>query len=293
MGIKDDDGDARRRAVEACSSTPKMSDADFRRFSQFITAELGIKLPPAKKTMLEARLQKRLRALGLGSHREYCEFLFSPQGMEQELAQLIDVVTTNTTHFFREPRHFEILAAKVIPDVLRRKGRGRVAVWSAGCSTGEEPYTLAMVLSECAEINPELSFSILATDISTQVLTLAKRAVYAEDRIEGIPEALKRKYLLRSKDRSRRLVRMGPELRSKVNFQRLNFMREFDFREDLDIIFCRNVVIYFDRGTQEELFKRFCGKLIPGGYLFIGHSESLTGMDLPLVQVAPTVYRRT
>nr|WP_051202408.1 protein-glutamate O-methyltransferase [Desulfovibrio aminophilus] len=270
-----------------------MSEADFRRFSQFITAELGIKLPPAKKTMLEARLQKRLRALGLGSHREYCEFLFSPQGMEQELAQLIDVVTTNTTHFFREPRHFEILAAKVIPDILRRKGRGRVAVWSAGCSTGEEPYTLAMVLSECAEINPELSFSILATDISTQVLTLAKRAVYAEDRIEGIPEALKRKYLLRSKDRSRRLVRMGPELRSKVNFQRLNFMREFDFREDLDIIFCRNVVIYFDRGTQEELFKRFCGKLIPGGYLFIGHSESLTGMDLPLVQVAPTVYRRT
>jgi chemotaxis protein methyltransferase CheR len=293
MGIKDDDGDARRRTVEACSTTPKMSEADFRRFSQFITAELGIKLPPAKKTMLEARLQKRLRALGLGSHREYCEFLFSPQGMEQELAQLIDVVTTNTTHFFREPRHFEILAAKVIPDVLRRKGRGRVAVWSAGCSTGEEPYTLAMVLSECAEINPELSFSILATDISTQVLTLAKRAVYAEDRIEGIPEALKRKYLLRSKDRSRRLVRMGPELRSKVNFQRLNFMREFDFREDLDIIFCRNVVIYFDRGTQEELFKRFCGKLIPGGYLFIGHSESLTGMDLPLVQVAPTVYRRT
>jgi len=293
MGIKDDDGDARRRAVEACSTTPKMSEADFRRFSQFITAELGIKLPPAKKTMLEARLQKRLRALGLGSHREYCEFLFSPKGMEQELAQLIDVVTTNTTHFFRESRHFEILAAKVIPDVLRRKGRGRVAVWSAGCSTGEEPYTLAMVLSECAEINPELSFSILATDISTQVLTLAKRAVYAEDRIEGIPEALKRKYLLRSKDRSRRLVRMGPELRSKVNFQRLNFMREFDFREDLDIIFCRNVVIYFDRGTQEELFKRFCGKLIPGGYLFIGHSESLTGMDLPLVQVAPTVYRRT
>ena len=293
MGIKDDDGDARRRAVEACSTTPKMREADFRRFSQFITAELGIKLPPAKKTMLEARLQKRLRALGLGSHREYCEFLFSPKGMEQELAQLIDVVTTNTTHFFRESRHFEILAAKVIPDVLRRKGRGRVAVWSAGCSTGEEPYTLAMVLSECAEINPELSFSILATDISTQVLTLAKRAVYAEDRIEGIPEALKRKYLLRSKDRSRRLVRMGPELRSKVNFQRLNFMREFDFREDLDIIFCRNVVIYFDRGTQEELFKRFCGKLIPGGYLFIGHSESLTGMDLPLVQVAPTVYRRT
>ncbi|WP_415519241.1 MAG: protein-glutamate O-methyltransferase CheR [Desulfovibrio aminophilus] len=293
MGIKDDDGDARRRAVEACSTTPKMSEADFRRFSQFITAELGIKLPPAKKTMLEARLQKRLRALGLGSHREYCEFLFSPQGMEQELAQLIDVVTTNTTHFFREPRHFEILAAKVIPDVLRRKGRGRVAVWSAGCSTGEEPYTLAMVLSECAEANPELSFSILATDISTQVLAQAKRAVYAEDRIEGIPEVLKRKYLLRSKDRSRRVVRMGPELRSVVNFQRLNFMREFDFREDLDIIFCRNVVIYFDRGTQEELFKRFCGKLIPGGYLFIGHSESLTGMDLPLVQVAPTVYRRT
>ena len=283
-----------KSVTELCAGvTPKMTDADFRRFSEFITTELGIKLPPTKKTMLEARLQKRLRALGLPSHRDYCEFLFSPEGMENELAQLIDVVTTNTTHFFREPKHFEILSQQVAPDVFRRKGGNRAAVWSAGCSTGEEPYTLAMVLSEFAARNPGFHFNILATDISTQVLQQAQRAVYPEDRIDGIPQELKKKYLLRSKDRSRRLVRMGPELRALIQFRRLNFMNDFDFRDLLDVIFCRNVVIYFDRSTQEQLFKRFCGKLATGGYLFIGHSESLTGMDLPLVQVAPTVYRKT
>lgn len=273
---------------------PKMTEADFRRFSGFITSELGIKLPPSKKTMLEARLQKRLRALGFSSHRDYCDFLFSPEGMEQELHQLIDVVTTNTTHFFREPKHFDILSRQVAPELYRRQGRSRsIAVWSAGCSTGEEPYTLAMVLSEFAEANPGFLFSILATDISTQVLQQARQAVYAEDRIEGIPPEFRRKYLLRSKDRSRRLVRMGPELRALIRFERLNFMQDFHFKDPLDVIFCRNVVIYFDRATQETLFQRFCNKLSPGGFLFIGHSESLTGMDLPLVQVAPTVYRRT
>ena len=287
-------GSSSRRVADLCAgASPKMTDADFRRFSEFITAESGIKMPLTKKTMLEARLQKRLRALGLGSHRDYCEFLFSPEGMERELAQLIDVVTTNTTHFFREPKHFEILSQQVAPDIFRRKNGGRAAIWSAGCSTGEEPYTLAMVLSEFAAQNPGFAFSILATDISTQVLQQAQRAVYPEDRIEGIPQEYKRKYLLRSKDRTRRLVRMGPELRRLIQFRRLNFMNDFDFRDLQDVIFCRNVVIYFDRGTQEQLFKRFCGKLAPGGYLFIGHSESLTGMDLPLVPVAPTVYRKT
>ncbi len=288
-----DSANSSRPVADLCAGvTPKMTDADFRRFSEFITAELGIKLPPSKKTMLEARLQKRLRALGLASHRDYCEFLFSSEGMEQELAQLIDVVTTNTTHFFREPKHFEILSQQVAPEVFQRKGNNRAAVWSAGCSTGEEPYTLAMVLSEFAAKNPGFTFSILATDISTQVLQQAQRAVYPEDRIEGIPQEYKKKYLLRSKDRTRRLVRMGPELRDRIQFRRLNFMNDFDFRDLLDVIFCRNVVIYFDRGTQEQLFKRFCGKLARDGYLFIGHSESLTGMDLPLVQVAPTVYRK-
>ncbi len=275
------------------SSVRSMDSRDFQRFSEFIHSECGIKLPPAKKTMLEARLQKRLRNLGMTDYKEYCDYLFSLRGMEIELPHLIDVVTTNTTDFFREPKHFDILFESVLPAWFRRHGsRRELVLWSAGCSTGEEPYTLAMVLSEFAAVNPEFTFSILATDISNQVLERAVKAVYAEERVEAVPMALKRKYLMRSKDRSRGLVRVTPELRRLVRFRRLNFMESFGFRECMDVIFCRNVLIYFDRPTQERLLSRFCAHLEEGGHIFIGHSESLTGMDLPLTQIAPTVYRR-
>ncbi len=271
----------------------RMNDRIFDRFSEFIKAELGIKMPTSKKTLLEARLQKRLRDLDMSTHEEYCEYLFSPEGMEQELVNLVDVVTTNTTDFFREPKHFSLLLERVLPALFLSKGVGRkVNVWSAGCSSGEEPYTLAMVLSEYARENTGFIFNILATDISTQVLRMAVRAVYPESKIGPIPQDYRKRYLLRSKDRTRRLVRIGPDARGHVRFRRLNFMEEFSFEEQLDIIFCRNVVIYFDRPTQEKLFSRFCRKLAPGGYLFIGHSESLAGMNLPLEPIAPTVYRK-
>jgi chemotaxis protein methyltransferase CheR len=271
----------------------RMNERTFERFSEFIKTELGIKMPASKKTLLEARLQKRLRELCMGSHDEYCEYLFSAAGMEEELANLVDVVTTNTTDFFREPKHFDLLTSTVLPELYARRGSARnVNIWSAGCSSGEEPYTLAMVLSEFGRVNPGFTFSILATDISTQVLRMAVRAVYPESKIEPIPPECRKRYLLRSKDRTRKMVRINQETRHHVRFRRLNFMEEFTFDGQLDIIFCRNVVIYFDRQTQEMLFSRFCRKLAPGGYLFIGHSESLSGMDLPLELVAPTVYRR-
>jgi chemotaxis protein methyltransferase CheR len=271
----------------------RMDPKIFERFSEFIQAELGIKMPASKKTLLEARLQKRLRELSMHSHEEYCAYLFSPEGMAQELVNLVDVVTTNTTDFFREPKHFEMLANRVLPDLFGRGGSARhVNVWSAGCSSGEEPYTLSMVLSEFARLNPGFTFSILATDISTQVLRMAVRAIYSESKIAPIPPEYRKRYLLRSKDRAKGIVRIAPEARGHVRFGRLNFMEEFSFETMLDVIFCRNVVIYFDRETQEMLFSRFCRKLKPGGYLFIGHSESLAGMTLPLELVAPTVYRR-
>ncbi|HWR02923.1 MAG TPA: protein-glutamate O-methyltransferase [Humidesulfovibrio sp.] len=284
---------SRTEAAHEASSLTRMNDRIFERFSEFIKSELGIKMPSSKKTLLEARLQKRLRELGMGTHEEYCEYLFSPQGMENELVNLVDVVTTNTTDFFREPKHFDLLMGKVLPELHARGGSGRnVNIWSAGCSSGEEPYTLAMVLSEFARQNAGFTFSILATDISTQVLRMAVRAIYPETKIGPIPQEYRKRYLLRSKDRTRRLVRIGPDARCHVRFRRLNFMEDFSFDGQLDIIFCRNVVIYFDRPTQETLFSRFCRKLAPGGYLFIGHSESLAGMDLPLEPVAPTVYRK-
>jgi chemotaxis protein methyltransferase CheR len=270
-----------------------ISDHDFERISQLVTAELGIKLPPAKRTMLQARLQRRLRALGMNSFKTYCDYLFQKDGLEQERPHLYDVVTTNTTHFFREPKHFETLTQRVLPALAPSVSGRRLRLWSAGCSTGEEPYTLSIVLMEYAERRQGFDFEILATDISTQVLRHAVRAVYTTDKASGIAQPLMKKYLLRSKDRKNPVVRMGPELRERISFRRLNFMEPFGFQKPMDIIFCRNVVIYFDRDTQFKLFTKFCSQLRPGGYLFIGHSESLAGMDLPLEQVLPTVYKRT
>jgi chemotaxis protein methyltransferase CheR len=271
-----------------------MTPRDFQRFSNFIEEELGIKMPASKKPMLEARLQKRLRLLEMPSYTDYCDFLFSDEGQELELPQLIDVVTTNTTDFFREPQHFRLLSERILPEwFAQQRGARRLHVWSAGCSTGMEPYTLAMVFCEFAERHQGFDFRILATDISSQALQQAVRAVYKLDQVAPVPQSMKTKYLLRSKDRSRQLVRVAPELRGNVCFRRLNFMDDFRLRKPADIIFCRNVIIYFDRPTQETLFQKFCRSLRPGGHLFIGHSESLTGMDLPLAQVVPTVYRRT
>ena len=250
-------------------------------------------MPEVKKTMLEARLQKRLRNLGMHSFTEYCDYLFAPEGMEKELVPMLDMVTTNKTDFFREPEHFNYLTQTVLPEWMKRHGAGSISIWSAGCSSGEEPYTLAMVLSEYAARNPGFDFRILGTDISTRVLEKAKNAIYTESQVEPVPLELKKKYLLRSKDRSSGMVRIGPELRDKVRFRRLNFMDEdFGMREQLDIIFCRNVIIYFDRPTQERLLQRFHRQMKMGALIFMGHSETLSGLDVPLVSVYPTVYRK-
>ncbi|MHC1710670.1 MAG: protein-glutamate O-methyltransferase CheR [Solidesulfovibrio sp.] len=270
-----------------------MADKEFKRLSEFIHTEVGIKLPLSKKVMVEARLQKRLRQLDMPRYREYLDYLFSPNGIDDELVQLIDVITTNTTEFFREPRHFEIMTQDTLPAWRKEHGTGRqFRLWSAGCSTGEEPYTLCLVLSEFARRSPGFRFSIMATDISTRVLSMAKNGVYPEERVAKMSLDLKHRYFLRSKDHTRKLVRLVPEVRQCIDFRRLNFMESFGFPEPMDIIFCRNVMIYFDRATQERLLQKFCTQLRPGGFLFIGHSESLTGMDLPLSQHAPTVYRK-
>lgn len=282
---------------ESIISNVKLSNKEFVRLSEFIQRELGIKMPEAKKTLLESRLQKRLRFHGMRSYCDYCDYLFSPEGLEEELVYMFDLVTTNKTDFFREPDHFDYLFSTVLPEMMRTEGAGvkrPLMIWSAGCSTGEEPYTMAMVLSEfAAKHKPAcFRFQILATDISTRVLEIAAKGVYAEERIEPIPLEMRRKYLLRSKDKEKGVVKMSPELRSVMKFRRVNFMEgDFGFRERMDIIFCRNVLIYFDKDTQETLLRRFCGHIVPGGYIFVGHSESLGGLDLPMTRVAPAVYR--
>ena len=267
-----------------------MHEKDFKRFSEFVHGECGIKLTPGKKTMVQARLQKRLRTLGLKDYGAYIEYLFSPQGKDKEVHELIDAVTTNTTEFFREPKHFDFLVKQVLPEWVSRCGPRTMSVWSAGCSSGEEPYTLAMVLSDFAGLKNRFRFKILATDISGQVLQKAVKGIYPAYRAQAIPLSFKKKYLLRSRERGNDLVRMAPDIRRLVRFRRLNFMENFRFREKLNVIFCRNVIIYFDRPTQELLLNRLCDHLSQDGYLFIGHSESLAGMTLPLKQVAPTIY---
>jgi chemotaxis protein methyltransferase CheR len=276
------------------SGARPMGAKEFQQLSEFIQNECGIKLPPAKKTMLEARLQKRLRVLGFHSFGEYCSYLFSSTGLEAELTELLNVVTTNTTHFFREPKHFDVLGAEVLAAWSARTGNRReFRAWSAGCSTGEEPYTLAMVLLAHQEASPGFRFSVTATDISTRVLQQAVRGVYSEDKVEDLPQAIMRKHFMRSKDRTRRLVKVAPEVRNRVVFQRLNFMEEFRLEgEPMDVVFCRNVLIYFERATQEAIVAKLCRHLRPGGWLFIGHSESLTGMRLPLHLHSPTIYQR-
>lgn len=270
-----------------------LSGRDLRRLCELIYAEAGIRLGSEKKTMLEARLKRRLRDLRFDSYSQYCDYLFTHKGLQQEKGELINVVTTNKTDFFREPGHFEFLAERGLPELAARANGRPLLAWSAGCSTGEEPYTLAMVLSDYAEQHPGFRFSILATDISTTVLEKAKIGIYSSDSVEPVPMAMRRKYLMRSRDRSSDLVRVAPELRGLVQFRQLNFMdADYGVSEEADAIFCRNVIIYFDRPTQEQILGKLARFLVPGGYLFVGHSETLHAMNLPLTAVAPALYRR-
>ena len=273
-----------------------MSDECFARFSNFIQGNFGIKMPEVKKTMLESRLQKRLRQLGLYNFEEYGEYVFSPEGLEKELVHMVDQVTTNKTDFFREPAHFEYLTDHAVPELIKTTGAGMnrpLEIWSAGCSSGEEPYTLAMLLSEFAVTCHGFDYSILGTDISVGMLERAVKGIYREHLTGPIPSMLMQKYLMRSKNRDSELVRIVPELRGKVRFRRMNLMdRVLEVDRTMDMIFCRNVIIYFERLIQYELILKLCENLTAGGYLFLGHSETLHGMELPLKQVSPMVYRK-
>ena len=269
-----------------------LSDKEFDRLSIYIQGNYGIKMPPIKKTVLQGRLQKRLRKLEMLDFKTYVDFVFSKEG-ENEIIHMMDVVSTNKTDFFREPVHFELLEEVILPEIFKRNGRGKINIWSAGCSSGEEPYTLAIVLNEFKAKNPGFDFQITSTDISTQMLQQGANAVYKEDRIEVIPVNLKKKYFLKSKDRSNPQVRLVNELRNKVKFQRLNFMDNvYQINESFDIIFCRNALIYFERENQEQVINKLCGKLVPNGYFFLGHSESITNMQVPLKSLRPTVFTK-
>jgi chemotaxis protein methyltransferase CheR len=275
-------------------ATSHLSDRHFRSIAELIEAEVGIKLPAAKRLMIEGRLLKRVRVLKYSDVNEYVEHLFDEKHFEIELIHLIDCVTTNKTDFFREPSHFSFMRDVAVPELLRQRGRGTrpLKIWSAACSTGMEAYTVAMVLDDMVTAGENFKFSVLGTDISTSVLHLAKTGIYTPEMIAPVPAELARRYFLLSKDPNRDEVRVVPRLRRSTNFMRMNLMDPvYPVDRDVDIIFCRNVLIYFDRPTQQKVVGQLCSHLRPGGYFIVGHSESMIHNEAKMLQqVLPTIF---
>ncbi|WP_298675687.1 CheR family methyltransferase [uncultured Sphingomonas sp.] len=282
---------ATARLAHAAASP--LGERNFRRLAAFIHDQAGIKMPANKKAMLESRLRRRLDATGARTLDEYCDFLFAGTNADRERPHLINAVTTNKTDFFREPVHFTYLRETLLP-ALAARGSQPVRAWSAACSTGPEAYTIAMVLDDFAAGGAGPAFGILATDIDTEVLAIARAGIYPAQLLDPVPPLLRHKYVMSPRNPARREVRIAPALRSAIGFARLNLMDDhYPIGAPMDLIFCRNVLIYFDKPTQFRVVSRLTDCLAPGGHLFLGHSESITGLDLPLEQVANTVFRRS
>ncbi len=271
--------------------TPRLTDADFRYISRLAYRYCGLDIRSGKEGLVQSRLAKLMRGLEIDSFKEYCRYLADdPEG--HALSAMVDCLTTNHTGFFREEQHFRFLASTIVPAIEQRS---QIDIWSAACSTGEEPYSLAFALLEYFGTRGKRApvVRILATDISNRALAIARRAVYAAEKLEDVPQAIVQKYMLRGAGGSQGLLRVKPEVREMVEFRRLNLMEPFDAVGEYPLILCRNAMIYFNAGTQEELIGRFHARLQPGGYFFAGHSESLNRLKQPLHYICPATYRRS
>jgi len=262
---------------------------EFHRFRTLIYDESGITLSDQKRTLLASRLSKRIHELGLGTFSDYYERV-TKDSTREEFTRMLDLISTNKTDFFREPKHFDFLRERILPEQAKSQG---IRIWSSACSTGEEPYTIAMTLYEGVSNPTQWNFKILASDLSTRVLAKAAAGVYDEERFRDVPSEVLKRHFLRGQGDSASKYKVKPHLSSLIQFRRLNLMDErFPIKSPLDLIFCRNVMIYFDRPTQERLVNKFHRYLRPGGYLFIGHSESLQWVEHPFKSLAPTIYQK-
>ncbi len=273
--------------IESCSPIP-VTDDEFRLFQQLVYQWSGIFLSPIKRALLAARLSKRVRQLGLRSFSEYYRHL--SQGEDDERRILLDSICTNETHFFREPAQFDFLDQVVLPGMMADGRRQkRIRVWSAGCSTGEEPFSLAMLLHDRLAASG-WSIEILATDLSTRVLEKAANAEWPVESAAEIPPAYLRRYMLKGRKSKEGIMRAGPQLRSLIHFAQLNLSDAvYAIPGQFDLIFCRNVMIYFDQTSKKHVFERLVAHLAPGAYLFLGHAESGTGWREDLVPVRPAI----
>ncbi len=265
----------------------KLKDAHFEKISRLVYQSSGINLTPCKRELVRARLAKRLRVLGLKSFDAYMEYL-KGDAPEGERVALIEAMTTNKTSFFREPQHFDYLCRRIVPGLRNR----RIRIWSAGCSSGEEPYSLAIRLAEAIPDVGLWDIRILATDLSSRVLDLGRRGIYDGNNLHDVPPLLISKYFTCVETGPARRYRIVEPLRRCVHFARLNLVGQWPMKGPFDAIFCRNVMIYFDKATQGQLVDRFWKMLRPGGHFFIGHSESLAGSPHPFGCVQPAVYMK-
>jgi chemotaxis protein methyltransferase CheR len=280
---------APQAALDALERMRPISEREFTLFQGLILRDAGIYLAPAKKALLVGRLSKRLRALGLPSFGAYYQRIVEEDDREERM-QMLDCIATNETHFFREPRQFEFLEKQVIP-VWKERGPRVLRVWSAGCSTGEEPYSLAMMLLHHFPPGSGRQIEILATDISTRVLARAEAAVWPLDKASEIPLAYRKAFMLRGTASQEGRMKAAPEIRSLVRFERLNLNDErYAVRGPFHMIFCRNVLIYFQMETKLKVIHRLLDVLAPDGLLFLGHAESLNAVTDRVATVVPTVY---
>ncbi len=267
-----------------------LGDGDFEYFRNVVYRESGIRLTELKKALVQARLTKRIRQLKMGSFAEYSEFV--RENYNDELVHLINCITTNKTDFFRENRHFEFMENTIFPEWMGKK-KNSIRIWSAGCSTGEEPYTIAMVVLEHLPGAAAKDVKILATDIDTTVLEKGATGMYSADNVADIDTPLLKKYFLRGRGPNEGNFMAKDPLKKMIRFRRLNLLDEtYPMKGQFDLIFCRNVIIYFDRETQLRLFERFYNYLRDDGYLFVGHSETLTGLTSRFKLVSNSIYRK-
>nr|WP_305888691.1 protein-glutamate O-methyltransferase CheR [Methylomonas sp. SURF-2] len=261
---------------------------DFNFLRKISNRHSGILVPDDKFDMFYSRLSKRVRRLGFNRFAEYCQYL--QDHPEQEFTEFINAVTTNLTSFFREMHHFEFVAQTLLPELLKKnQAQKQIRVWSAGCSTGEEPYSLAMTLLE--NVPRDWDIKILATDLDTNVLAVAAEGVYPLDRVATIGEQRLRDWFQKGSGSQNHKVRIKSPVRQLIHFKQLNLMQDWPMKGGFDFIFCRNVLIYFDRETKQRLANRYAGLLRAGGYLFIGHSESLHQLDTPFTLLGNTIYQ--
>jgi len=276
--------------ANSAALTTDLTQAQFIRISGLVKDMCGINLHDGKMELVRARLNKRLRKLGITSFDDYLDYV-SHESSGRELVGMLDALTTNLTSFFREASHFDYLANGILAP-LASSATKRLRIWCAGCSTGEEPYCIAMTMREMIPDLDRWDAKILDTDLSTEVLAKAARGVYSEDKLKTVPPQMRHKYFQPSSVKGEKVFQVSPSIRKLVSFARLNLMESWPMSGPFDVIFCRNVMIYFDKPTQGKLVRRYCEILRPQGTLFIGHSESLTGVKHQFKYVEPTVYEK-